>query len=95
MIIDFLCWGPVPGASGGVVSFVLAFRNGHYKNDHHLRKALAEVVGGAITGVYVAEFFGPTIRCGAAFVIGLCWAGVIQEVRRRITSYVVDRLKSD
>ena len=92
-MIDYFCWGPVPGALGGVVCFVLAFRNGHYRNDYYLRKGLAEVVGGAITGLFVAELFGPTIRCGAAFFIGVCWAGIIQEIRRRITSFVLDKLK--
>jgi hypothetical protein len=84
-------WSTAAAALGGLVKFLYALGRGYIRNNKHLRKALLEVVGGAVVGSLVSLIFttiGPELRLFVSFAVGLAWAEISQVVRRRITAIV-------
>lgn len=88
----------LPGAAGGVASFALAYRDGHYKNNKYKTKFTIEVVGATITATFLAVFLtslwetSPPVAAGG-FIVGFSWAKLLQVIRDRVTKIVEGALK--
>ncbi|MGG5572473.1 hypothetical protein [Vibrio diazotrophicus] len=77
------------GALGGLASFLLAIKKGHYKNNRYVMKFLVEVFGAAITTYFVMEVLDiQKFSTGVAFFVGTGWAAIIEGIRTRITAMV-------
>jgi hypothetical protein len=83
----------LPGASGGLVSFLLALKARQYKNNRLIAKSTIEICGGAITAGFIAYLFiGSSYVWVLAFVIGTAWSQILQGVRARVTRMVLAAL---
>lgn len=83
----------IPGALGGVSTFLLAFHRGHYRNNKYITKITGEVTGGAIVATFVGAlvfkiFDDIFLRLFVCFGLGTCWATTLQVTRSRITEFV-------
>jgi hypothetical protein len=77
------------GAAGGLVAFLVAVKNNHYRNDQYIRKLSIEIIGGAITGACLVPVFSQTpLTYVFAFLIGTAWAYIIQKVRSKFTRII-------
>jgi len=77
------------GGAGGLISFLVALKLDHYKNNRYIRKSSIEILGGAVTAaclVYVLRE-NPYVY-PFAFLIGTSWSHIIQRLRSKITSVV-------
>ena len=76
----------LPGAAGGLVSFLAGLRVGNYKNNLFGRKCVLEIVGAMLTASFLVSFLslgfaGHDLKIVLAFAIGVGWAGIIQKIR--------------
>jgi len=79
----------LPSAAGGLVSFLLAFRAGHYKNNRYIAKSTVEILGGAVTGSFLSYPFAENAYLPViAFLIGGAWSQLLQRLRATITRMV-------
>jgi hypothetical protein len=77
------------GAAGGLISFLVALRQDHYKNDRYIKKSSIEVLGGAVTASCLVYVFRESQYVYVfAFLIGTAWSHIIQRIRSKITSIV-------
>jgi hypothetical protein len=88
-IISTVLYTTAPGAAGGLVSFLLALKRGHYRNNKYLAKFSIEVIGAMVTASFLSALitshsYQPTV----AFLIGIGWTGIIQLARAKITKIV-------
>lgn len=88
--LNMLLIASLPGAIGGIATFLYSLKMGHYKNNKYKAKLSLEVLGGAILATFVGPLFPEPIQIQlfAAFATGLTWAGVIQVTRSKITKIV-------
>lgn len=79
----------LPGAAGGLASFLLALRMGHYRNNKYLAKFSIEIAGAMVTASFLTTLISTgSYQPTAAFFIGIGWVGIIQLARRKITKVV-------
>ena len=82
------------GAAGGLVSFLYALRGGHYRNNKYISKFLIELLGSAITAIYLTSLITESSIASigtigtAAFIVGTTWSVLIQGIRNKATSIV-------
>ena len=79
----------LPGGAGGLASFLLAVRNGHYRNNRYKAKFTIEVLGAMVTATalaaVVARFMDSVAGLSlVAFLVGICWAKLLQILRNKI-----------
>lgn len=87
----FLLYSTLPGAAGGLVSFLAAYRRGHYRNNKNLEKFCIEILGAMTTASFVSALFLSTsthYRVFIAFALGIAWSRVVQLIRNKITKIV-------
>jgi hypothetical protein len=78
----------VAACLGGMISFLLAWKNGQIRNGKFIRKLVIEVVGGGITGMYFSTVVKPEVRWLMAFGSGIAWSRVAILVRQWVTAKV-------
>ena len=80
---------PFAGGFGGIVSFLYAFKKGHYKHNKYFQKFSIEFFGAMLTASFLTKLFLPQeALLPAAFLIGICWSKIIQLIRDKITKVV-------
>ena len=85
----FLIFMLLPGAAGGLASFLNGLRLQHYKNNKYVAKFGIEVLGGAVTASsLVYAFRDNSLVWVFAFLIGTAWSQVLQKLRVKITKLV-------
>jgi hypothetical protein len=87
-VVPIFMFSTLPGALGGVGTFLFSVKKGHYKNNKYFIKFTIEIFGAML----FASFFGPLFPEKAlilsSFCIGLSWAALVQVVRSKITKVV-------
>jgi len=79
----------LPSAAGGLVSFLVALKAGHYKNNRYFAKSTIEIFGGGVTGVFLSYLFKESSYLWViAFVIGTAWSQLLQRIRGTVTRMV-------
>ena len=82
-------------AAGGLISFLLAFKGGHYKNNKYFAKSTLEIFGGGVTGSFLSYLFKESAYLLViAFVIGTAWSQLLQRVRSTVTRMVEGALEA-
>jgi len=83
----------VPGAAGGLASFLVSYQRGHYRHNKIPRKIMTEILGGGIVATAMAfllldyyQNMGWVIV--STFAVGTCWASLVQMIRSWITRVV-------
>lgn len=95
VILKYVLESPaVAGAAGGLAWFLCNVQLGRIRNDKHVRKAVLEVVGGMMTGLFLSFSLGHLPQRIVAFVMGLCWSEVAQRIRAKVTTIVVAALSN-
>src|SRR5262249_53310272 len=80
----------LPGAAGGLASFLVGLKAGHYKNNKYMAKCSIETVGGAVTASSLVYFLRDSQYTWAfAFAIGAGWSQILQGIRGRVTRIIV------
>jgi hypothetical protein len=77
------------GCLGGLLSFLLACKHGHYKNNKYISKFSIEIIGGGLTAIVV--YFLPIStqnRILVSILVGLAWSTLLQSFRSRITRII-------
>lgn len=84
----------LPGAIGGLMTFVYSYYKGHYQNNQYIIKCSIEIFGGAVVAFFLTNVIlsfivkNDTTMLLVPFAIGLFWAGLIQFIRSWITGIV-------
>ena len=78
----------IPGAFGGLGTFLFSLRKGHYKNNRYTKKLSIEIIGATVLASFVGPLFPDDKQVFASFAIGLMWVGIIQVSRSKITKIV-------
>jgi hypothetical protein len=87
--IGALLYMLLPGAAGGLVSFLAALKLNHYNNNKYFAKSTIEILGGAVTGYFLSYLFkGNSYLLVITFIIGTAWSQLLQRIRTTITRMV-------
>lgn len=85
----------MPGAAGGVTVFLLGVHQGHYKNNHYVKKLILEICGACITATFLSPLISTDLNPPAiSFLIGLAWVSIAHTMRTKITALVEAALGS-
>ena len=81
------------GAIGGLSWFICGVRMGRIRNNRYLVKGTLEALGGSFVAPWVALLFIADDKIKpaflmAAFACGVCWAGLLQVIRKKVTGIV-------
>lgn len=88
-------YSTIPGGAGGIASFLLAVRNGHYRNNKYVVKFSVEFFGAMLTASFLIGLLSISnyqITAAFAFAIGIAWAKILQAIRSKITKIVESAL---
>ena len=89
VIMPVIYYSVLPGSIGGMATFVLGLRKGHYKNNKYIAKFLVETTGAALTAPFIVNFIEDHIfRSSFAFCIGVGWSSILQTVRIIISRFI-------
>lgn len=84
-----LLYTTLPGGAGGLASFLLGLKRGHYRNDKYAAKFSIEIFGAMVTASFLVLLLpAEDYRIPIAFVIGIAWASILQSLRTKITKIV-------
>ena len=79
----------LPGGAGGLTSFLYALKRGHYKNNKYPRKFFIEILGAMLTATFLTKLISSNqYQYVVAYIIGICWSGIIQVLRTKITKII-------
>lgn len=88
-IISTVLYTTAPGAAGGLVSFLLALKRGHYRNNKLFAKFSIEVIGAMVTASFLSVLIeSHSYQITVSFLIGIGWTGIVQLARAKITKVV-------
>ena len=96
-IFRILYTAAIAGAAGGILCVLYGIKTGHFK-EKQFRKAIVEILGGAITAsllVFVFRTLDDSARIPICGCIGLGWSRIIQAIRTRVTNVVLAALGQD
>jgi len=89
-------YATLPGACGGLVTFLAAVQKGRIYNNKYVRKALIEIAGGAAIASFCFTMISPRMCLMlTAFGVGVAWSAMLQGLRKRITKIVKAGLGED
>lgn len=86
--IPILWQSSIPGACGGLGTFLYSLRQKHYKNNRYVRKLIIEILGATLVASFIGPLFPSKVIVFASFAIGLAWVAIIQITRNKITKIV-------
>ncbi len=78
----------LPGGAGGLAWYLAGRKAGRIKNGRYARKAIVEMIGGGLVASFLSFPLGPFPRHVSAFVIGLLWSDILQQIRSKVTKIV-------
>jgi len=78
----------MPGACGGICTFLYSLKQKHYKNNRYVRKLIIEILGATLVASFIGPFFPYKVVVFASFALGVSWVAIIQIIRNKITKIV-------
>lgn len=98
MIRETLIYATISGGAGGFALFLLGLKRGRYRNNRYFSKFSIEILGAAITALFLVSIIVPEnnykMATAIAFAIGVAWAEILQTVRIKVTEIVEATLKN-
>ncbi len=87
-------WVPLilAGSAGGAANFIYNLKINAIINNKYIKKFFLDALGAALVAPFCALLFSDKFRLFAAFATGLCWAVIIQIIRKAITKKIEECL---
>jgi hypothetical protein len=87
--VDVLVFALLPGAAGGLASFLAGLKAQHYKNNKYIVKFGIEVIGGAMTASWLVYVLRENQYVYVfSFLIGTAWSQILQKIRTKVTRII-------